>query len=351
MEPLDRRMLLAGAGVLGAAALVRSARSGPLDPLPGPVSSTYKTLDEVEPRVPVQSLPGSQTALHVITEPGSYYLTGNIMGEAGKNGIEVRADDVSIDLAGHALIGIVGGGGSLAAITRGDDPGTGLRVFSGHITDWAQNGVYAAEVRGCVFFNLSLHRIGLGIGGVALRSGVASLVSDCVASDLVPGMLNLGNESLAARCVAKSASYAFFSQASSSFIECTATSCHTGFALEHVCVAQDCRAVNCTFGVNVPSFGSRHVIRGSTFVDCATGVHVEGAASATRVEGCSFQSCQTGVSATGAGALVVKNTFAATGAPLALSPGNAHGPLVNVAGVGDISGIAGADQPWANFVH
>jgi hypothetical protein len=109
--------------------------------------------------------------------------------------------------------------------------------------------------------------------------------------------------------------------------------------------------VNCSFGVSIPTFGSKNVVRDTAFADCATGLRVEGAASATRVEGCSFQGCQTGVNATGAGALIVRNTFAATAAPLTLAPGNAHGPLVNVAGAGDISGIPGADQPWANFVH
>lgn len=82
-----------------------TALAGDINPPPGSIGSTMKTLVEVEPRVAVQSLPGSATALHVISEPGSYYLTGNITGVADNRGIEVASDVVSIDLNGFSLVG------------------------------------------------------------------------------------------------------------------------------------------------------------------------------------------------------------------------------------------------------
>src|SRR3954469_21762838 len=66
---------------------------------PGP---TMKTLTQVEPRTPISSLP------LVITNSGSYYLTANLTGIVGTNGITITADNVTIDLNGFALNGVPG---------------------------------------------------------------------------------------------------------------------------------------------------------------------------------------------------------------------------------------------------
>ena len=72
---------------------------GSLTP-PGAPGVTMKTLTQVEPRIPVQSLAG--TPPYVITQPGSYYLTGNITVTNG-NAIFINASDVSLDLMGYML--------------------------------------------------------------------------------------------------------------------------------------------------------------------------------------------------------------------------------------------------------
>src|SRR3954470_21985484 len=80
--------------------LAAGGRAGPLNPPAGAVAPTMKTLQDVEPRTPIQSLSGSAAASYVITQPGSYYLTGNIVRTPNKHGIQVLADNVTIDLAG-----------------------------------------------------------------------------------------------------------------------------------------------------------------------------------------------------------------------------------------------------------
>ena len=87
MENLDRRMLLAGLGLVGAAAAA-SAGAGTLNPPPGPVAPTGKTTDEIEPRVAVQSLAGDATSVHLISQPGSYYVLGNINGVADESDVK-----------------------------------------------------------------------------------------------------------------------------------------------------------------------------------------------------------------------------------------------------------------------
>ena len=74
------------------------SQAGSLTP-PGAPAPTMKTLAEVEPRTPISSIPIT------ISEFGSYYLTGNLTGLPGTNGITIISDSVTIDLNGFALIG------------------------------------------------------------------------------------------------------------------------------------------------------------------------------------------------------------------------------------------------------
>jgi hypothetical protein len=86
-----------------ALALPDTALAGDLTPPPGPVSATMKTLDQVEPRIPVESLPADGTFLHVISEPGSYMLTSHLVVAGGGSGVLIDARDVTLDLMGFCV--------------------------------------------------------------------------------------------------------------------------------------------------------------------------------------------------------------------------------------------------------
>ena len=77
--------------------------AGSLNP-PGAPAPTMKPLDEVEPRIPINSenTPGDMAALYVISEPGSYYLTDNIT-ISFRHAIRIDAADVTLDLMGYRL--------------------------------------------------------------------------------------------------------------------------------------------------------------------------------------------------------------------------------------------------------
>jgi parallel beta-helix repeat protein len=77
---------------------------GPLTPPAGTPAPTMKTLQQAEPRTDINLLPGDATAVAIITGPGSYYLTADLAGVAGKDTIRIAtAGRVTIDLNGFAL--------------------------------------------------------------------------------------------------------------------------------------------------------------------------------------------------------------------------------------------------------
>ena len=99
-----------------------------------------KTLAQIEPRVPINALP------FVITLPGAYYLTGNLAGVPGQNGITVQADNVTLDLGGFSLSGAPG---VLKGITL-SGPHRNFVLRNGILTGWSA-GVDATSGTHCVF--------------------------------------------------------------------------------------------------------------------------------------------------------------------------------------------------------
>jgi hypothetical protein len=74
---------------------------GSLTPPPGPPSPTMKSLDQVEPRIPI---PGGNSSFFIST-PGSYYLTGDIIiTNDFVDGIDIDASNVTVDLKGYSIV-------------------------------------------------------------------------------------------------------------------------------------------------------------------------------------------------------------------------------------------------------
>jgi hypothetical protein len=102
---------------------------------PGAPAPTMKSLDQVEPRTPVDTVhtPGASLFMFYINQPGSYYLTTNIVGLSGKDAIGISANNVTLDLNGFALIG---GSGTEEGIYIYNTC-TNITVRNGNVSGWS----------------------------------------------------------------------------------------------------------------------------------------------------------------------------------------------------------------------
>src|SRR5262245_7841775 len=203
--------LVAAAGLLTA---------GPLNPPAGPVESTYQTLSEIEPRVAVNlaNTPGDADSTYKITSNGSYYLTGDVITAPGKMGIEIAADDVTLDLNGFrvggypgALKGIKATGTTRRNITikhgsiwtmsgggislKGDDgQGTGCRVMDVSIRDCGGDGLDAGQ-------QALLERIDASNNsGAGIVAGQGSTLTACTAGANGDFGISVGSGSTITAC-------------------------------------------------------------------------------------------------------------------------------------------------------
>ena len=120
-------LVLMGAAIIGMLAM--RVEGGPLDP-PGAPASSMKTLQEVEPRTPISSVP------YTITQPGSYYLTQNVTMAGAGYAITINVANVTLDLGGFTIDGAnLGNKGVFANFAA-----TGLTIRNGTVVRMTGTG-------------------------------------------------------------------------------------------------------------------------------------------------------------------------------------------------------------------
>ncbi len=173
--------------------------AGPLDPPIGPVASTHKTLSEVEPRIAVNLIntPGLGTNLYRITQPGSYYLTGNITGVNSRHGIEIASSGVTLDLMGFELLGVPG---SLDGISVVGNNIFNVAVVNGSVRNWGGDGVDLSSAS-ISLINSRVEKINAtGNTGYGIQTTSSSTVSNCSAAFNIVAGIHTGNGSAVTNC-------------------------------------------------------------------------------------------------------------------------------------------------------
>ncbi|MDW8310554.1 MAG: right-handed parallel beta-helix repeat-containing protein [Verrucomicrobiales bacterium] len=204
---MNRPLLIPPVCILALALVApRIFGQGGLTP-PGPPAPTMKTLAQIEPRAPLAALPVT------LSNAGSYYLTTNLVGVAGQNGITLAADHVTLDLNGFALLGVTG---SLNAI-HAPSARRNIVIRNGTIRGWGQTAVALTNSEDCVVEQLHVAANGSGllvgnrsavrlctvvgntnVAGIAVGHG--AVVQDCVvASNAFRGIV-AGDRARITRC-------------------------------------------------------------------------------------------------------------------------------------------------------
>ncbi|MFC3194221.1 beta strand repeat-containing protein [Marinicella sediminis] len=125
-------------------------------------------------RTPISSIP------FTITEPGSYYLTGNLSNTTlNSDGIIIDTDNVTLDLGGFTISGY---DTNDPPNQTGDDgiyilgSQNNIHIFNGHVEGWAGDGINALNADHSIFERLTVSYNG-GDGLVADFSAVISHVT------------------------------------------------------------------------------------------------------------------------------------------------------------------------------
>lgn len=156
---------VAAAGLIGV--WCGSALGGPLAPPAGPIGSTYRTLGEVEPRLPIDltTAPGTATEVFRIAQSGSFFLTGDVVVPSGKSGIVVAAPNVTIDMRGFTIRGEAGSVHGLTDVVGA----TRLHLYDGHFVGLGNTGLMGNFGSGSIYRNLTA--TGCANRGFQLASG------------------------------------------------------------------------------------------------------------------------------------------------------------------------------------
>jgi parallel beta-helix repeat protein len=363
MRFTPRQLIAALVITLAAAA---SLPASPLSPPLGPVTSTPGP----EPRTPISlsTTPGDADSLFRISQPGSYYLTGNITAVANKHGIEIASSNVTLDLNGFHLVGIPAMG-NFDAINSSAST-FNISISNGTVSNWGGDGISLSSLNSHVQNIQAFDNAVIGI-----RTTSNSTVFLCNARSNGSTGISVGSGCSVSFSTSHENANGFNSAFSCTFESCSAyQNAGNGFSLSSAnsisnsaagfnanigfSISNGSHITNCTALANVDgiraNFGCS--ILNNNCNQNATGIRVVN--SDNRIEGNHVTNGTTGLLVEGTRNLIIKNTAADNTTYWSIAANNVYGPIINrttpaspaILGLSATSTL-GSTDPNANFSH
>jgi len=371
----------------------RASAQGSLTP-PGAPVPLFKTLQQVEPRLEINAAntPGDADSLFQITQPGSYYLTGNITGAVGKYGVEIAASGVTLDLMGFELAGVSNSLNGIHFVVAS----TNVSIRNGTVRNWGDNGIRAnlAVNSRCERLLLSGNEnLGIWLGdgcvvsdctlsgnGDGIQTGNRCLVSDSTVTSSTGGAaIACGTDCLVVRCAATSGDDGIVVGDRSTVADCTVyQNAGTGIQAFASCIVSGCTVRES--GANGIGATEGSTIRGCTVTvsvgdgivvsrDCLVienhchdnhavtgGAGIRVTAQDNVIDSNNMTGNDLGLRVASFGNLIIRNTASGNGTNYVIAATNKVGVIVAAPNSAAISGSTGGagvgtTEPWANLSY
>ncbi|MDW7979440.1 MAG: right-handed parallel beta-helix repeat-containing protein [Verrucomicrobiales bacterium] len=297
-----------------------------------------------------------------IASPGSYYLTTNLTGFPGQNGITISADNVTLDLMGFELVGVPGSRSGISAILTI----TNVTIRNGTVRGWGTNGVdltFANHGRVEEVFALrngsyGIRAIGHFImvncsarenGEVGLAPGNGSIVVDCTANNNGSDGLMTGSDSVVKNCTAAyNGRHGIVAGGGSHVSACVASwNATNGIYALWGSVVSDC-SLQFNTGNGIQVGGNCLVIRNNCRANGngdGVGAGILAISNGNRIEDNNVTQNDWGIRVDGAGNFIVKNSALGNSTNYLITGTQMIGPIVTA------TGIITTNNPWANFSY
>ncbi len=270
--------------------------------------------------------------------PARIRLSGTLVGTDVTNGITITANNVTVDMDGHALIGYSSSYDGIAVAPGCEN----IAINNGIISMWGQYGINAGNAFAIKVTGVQVHSNGFARTASGMLLGSNSIVRQCQAiGNKVDGLNIKGGSTIADSVFNRNGSDGIYATSGCSIFNCTASlNSQDGIASEFGGTIQSCVcSENSDDGIQV---NTGNQVLNNTCDSNNYGINFYG--DRNTIDGNSVtRSITNGIYQASGGNLIIRNRCSGNSPNYPDMSTSTYGPVVTG------TGAIGSTSPWANF--